>query len=104
MPAQASSGFRPQLRNARSDPVDLRGEIQCLEAGQHLLFIDSEGIARLPTLLHDLGDSAPGDGESEDVAEFFEDGQLFFGQDPQCFVELPACPEDLGDLAAGDGA
>ena len=57
-PAKASSELRAQLRNTRSDPDELRGEIQCLEAGQHLLFEVPEGIVELPTLLHDLGDSA----------------------------------------------
>ena len=74
MPAKASSEYRPQLRDTRSDPFDLHGEIQRVDAGQHLLFIDSEGIVQLSTLLQDLGDSALGDGEGVDVAEFLEDG------------------------------
>ena len=39
-----------------------------------------------------------------DVAEFFVNGQLFFGSDSKRFVEFPAGVEDVGDSALCDGS
>ena len=63
----------------------------------------AQGFVELPACLEDVRDLALGDGAGADVAEFLEDGQLFFGSDTQGFVELSACLQDVGDLSLCDG-